>query len=91
MVWAYGWYVRINGSGLLESKTVWEERLEGVNDYRYLHTLEQAISAVKAAGRGGEPAVKKATRSSMDYDRASSTGRSRTMGIITPLRRERAR
>lgn len=49
--WSYGWYVRINDSGLPESKIAWEGRAAGVTDYRYLHTLERAIAAAgEAAG-----------------------------------------
>ena len=51
MVWAYGWYVRIKETGVPESKLAWEGRLAGVNDYRYLHTLEVAIAAAEAAGK----------------------------------------
>ena len=72
MVWAYGWYVRINESGVPESKTAWEGRLAGVNDYRYLHTLEQAISAAVAAGNG-EHATVKAAVSFLDRLRARVT------------------
>jgi hypothetical protein len=53
-VWSYGWYVRITDSGLPEAKTAWEGRLAGVNDYRYLRTLESTIAAADAAGRSGE-------------------------------------
>ena len=52
-VWSYGWYVRINDSGLPESKIAWEGRLAGVNDYRYLQTLENTIAAGRASGKAG--------------------------------------
>jgi len=52
-VWSYGWYVRINDSGLPESKIAWEGRLAGVNDYRYLQTLENTIRAGDASGKAG--------------------------------------
>ena len=52
-VWSYGWYVRINDSGLPESKIAWEGRAAGVNDYRYLQTLEHTIAAGDASGRAG--------------------------------------
>ena len=60
MVWSYGWYVRINDQGLPESKLAWEGRLAGVNDYRYLHTIERAVAAAETAGRGRDPAVRAA-------------------------------
>ncbi len=56
-VWSYGWFVRINDSGLPESKTAWEGRLAGVNDYRYLHTLESAIKTARRSGKGSHPTV----------------------------------
>jgi hypothetical protein len=52
-VWSYGWYVRINESGLPESKIAWEGRAAGVNDYRYLQTLEHAIASCDRAGKSG--------------------------------------
>ena len=60
MVWSYGWYVRINDSGLPESKIAWEGRLAGVNDYRYLYTLETALDSAREAGRGEDEAVRDA-------------------------------
>ena len=53
-VWSYGWYVRINDSGLPESKIAWEGRAAGVNDYRYLQTLENAIAAGEVSGKAGD-------------------------------------
>ena len=50
-VWSYGWYVRINESGLPESKVAWEGRLAGVNDYRYLQTLESTIASGERTGK----------------------------------------
>lgn len=47
MVWSYGYYVRIKETGLPEAKVVWEARLAGVNDYRYLQTLEKTIAAAE--------------------------------------------
>ena len=38
-----------------ESKVVWEARLAGVNDYRYLQMLERTIAA--AEGRGNAQAA----------------------------------
>ena len=61
-VWSYGWYVRINDSGLPESKVAWEGRAAGVNDYRYLQTLEKSIAAGDASGRAGA-----AVRSAKDF------------------------
>ena len=58
-VWSYGWYVRINDSGLPESKIAFEGRMAGVNDYRYLQTLESTVAAGKASGKAGA-AVKNA-------------------------------
>jgi hypothetical protein len=58
-VWSYGWYVRINESGLPESKIAWEGRLAGVNDYRYLRTLEKTIAAGDDSGKAG-PSVRNA-------------------------------
>ena len=52
-MWSYGWYVRINDSGLPESKIAWEGRAAGVNDYRYLQTLEHTIAAGEASGKAG--------------------------------------
>lgn len=52
--WAYGWYVRINDSGMPESLMAWEGRAAGVNDYRYLQTLEHAISAAEKKGKAGQ-------------------------------------
>ena len=60
MMWSYGWYVRINDHGLPESKLAWEGRLAGVNDYRYLHTLEQALAATASSAREEGPAVEAA-------------------------------
>ena len=51
--WAFGWYVRISDSGLPESKIAWEGRMAGVNDYRYLQTLEHTIAAGDASGKAG--------------------------------------
>ena len=59
MVWCYGHYARISDRGLPQSKLAWEARLEGVNDYRYLHTLEKAIRSAETAGNG-DAAVKNA-------------------------------
>ena len=59
MVWCYGQYARISDRGLPQSKLAWEARLEGVNDYRYLHTLEEAIRSAETAGKG-DAAVKNA-------------------------------
>ena len=59
MVWCYGWYVRIKETGVPESKLVWEARLAGVNDYRYLQTLEKTIAASEGRGKAGT-AVQKA-------------------------------
>ncbi len=59
--WAYGWYVRINESGMPESLMAWEGRAAGVNDYRYLQTLESAVA--KATGRGKTgPAIQAAKK-----------------------------
>jgi hypothetical protein len=58
-VWSYGLYVRINDSGLPESKIAFEGRMAGVNDYRYLQTLESTVAAGKASGKAGA-AVKNA-------------------------------
>ena len=57
--WSFGWYVRISDSGLPESKIAWEGRAAGVNDYRYLQTLEHAIAAGESSGTAGA-AVKSA-------------------------------
>ena len=62
MMWSYGWYVRINDQGLPESKLGWEGRLAGVNDYRYLHTLEAALSDADSSGDDGGSAVQAARR-----------------------------
>ena len=51
-VWSYGWYVRIDESGVPESMIAFEGRLAGVNDYRYLQTLDSSIAAAEATGRG---------------------------------------
>ena len=65
MVWSYGYYVRIKETGLPESKVVWEARLAGVNDYRYLQTLEKTIAAAegrseaKAAVQGAKAFLEK--------------------------------
>ena len=53
----HGWYVRTNDSGLPESRLAWEQRLNGVNDYRYLHTLEVGIRRATAAGQESHRAV----------------------------------
>ena len=60
MVWCYGWYVRINETGLPESKIAWEGRLAGVNDYRYLQALEAALAAAREAGHADTRAAAKA-------------------------------
>ena len=60
-VWSYGWYVRVNDSGLPESEIRWEGRLAGVNDYRYLQTLEHTIAAGERTGEAGR-AVQNAKR-----------------------------
>ena len=52
-VWSYGWYVRIDASGVPESKIAFEGRLAGVNDYRYLQTLQGTIAAGEGSGRAG--------------------------------------
>ena len=52
-VWSYGWYVRLDKAGLPESKLAWEGRAAGVNDYRYLQTLEHTIAAGEASGKAG--------------------------------------
>ena len=62
MMWSYGWYVRINDQGLPESKLAWEGRLAGVNDYRYLHTLEAALSDADRSGDDGGSAAQAARR-----------------------------
>ena len=67
-VWSYGWYVRINDSGLPESKIAWEGRLAGVNDYRYLQTLENTLAAGEGTGKAG--AAVKAARAFLDELRA---------------------
>ena len=51
MVRYYGWYIRIREKGVPESKVVWEARLAGVNDYRYLQTLEKTIAAAEGRGK----------------------------------------
>ena len=61
MAWSYGWYVRINDQGLPESKLAWEGRLAGVNDYRYLQTLEETLAAAATSGQEEGPAIQ-ATR-----------------------------
>ena len=55
-VWSYGWYVRIADSAVPESSIAWEGRLAGVNDYRYLQTLESALAAARRRGRGAAAA-----------------------------------
>ena len=50
-VWSYGWYVRINDSGLPEPKIAFEGRAAGVNDYRYLQMLESAIASGATSGK----------------------------------------
>jgi hypothetical protein len=60
-VWSYGWYVRINASGMPEAKVAWEGRAAGVNDYRYLQTLEHAIAAGARQPQAAD-AVRKARR-----------------------------
>ncbi len=62
MAWSYGWYVRINKQGLPESKLAWEGRLAGVNDYRYLQTLEETLAVATTSGQGGSRAVRAAGR-----------------------------
>ena len=62
MVYSYGWYVRINDQGLPESKLGWEGRLEGVNDYRYLHTLETTLASASTSSRDESQAVQAARR-----------------------------
>ena len=62
MAWSYGWYVRINDQGLPESKLAWEGRLAGVNDYRYLQTLEQTLAAAATSGQEEGPAIQAARR-----------------------------
>ena len=37
--------------------TSWEARRDGVNDYRYLYTLEQAIAEAEKAGKANIPSV----------------------------------
>ena len=44
------------------ASTSWEARREGVDDYRYLHTLESAIAAAAKAGKAAAPAVASARK-----------------------------
>ena len=44
------------------SVMAWEARREGVDDYRYLHTLEGAIAAAAKAGKAAAPAVASARK-----------------------------
>ena len=57
MSWCYGWYVRITETGFPEGRLAWEGRLAGVNDYRYLHTLERAITSAGERGADGNTSV----------------------------------
>ena len=77
-VWSYGWYVRLDKAGLPESKLAWEGRAAGVNDYRYLQTLEHTIAAGEAsgkAGRGrtGRPGISRRTAHKNPFDNISAT------------------
>gem|GEM_PF-2343191 len=71
-VWSYGWYVRINDSGVPESTLAWEGRLAGVNDYRYLQTLETELAAARRRGRNA--AARQEARTFLDTLRARIPG-----------------